>query len=63
MGHGRRLTITIEPAGDGYVARLQSPFLKAIFSVEVGDNIFGAVALHDFTEMLRGQFGSILSTP
>ena len=62
MRHGRRLTITIEPSANGYVARFESGFLKAVFSVEVGDNIFGAVALHSFADMILSQYGRNTAT-
>ena len=39
-----------------YVAYYRSEFLNATFSVYFRDTIFGAIALHDFTEMLKGKY-------
>lgn len=41
---------------DWYVARYQSAFLGATYSVEFANSITGAVALHHFVEMLRSRY-------
>ena len=38
---------------DWYVAKYQSGFLNATYSVEFPNSITGAVALHHFVEMLK----------
>jgi hypothetical protein len=41
---------------DWYVARYQSGFLNATYSVEFANTITGAVALFHFVEMLRSRY-------
>jgi hypothetical protein len=41
---------------DWYVARYQSGFLSATFSVEFANSITGAVALYHFVEMLKSRY-------
>ena len=41
---------------DWYVARYQSGFLRATYSVEFANTITGAVALHHFVEMLKTRY-------
>jgi hypothetical protein len=41
---------------DWYVAKYQSGFLSATYSVEFANSITGAVALHHFVEMLKTRF-------
>ncbi len=41
---------------DWYVARYQSGFLSATYSVEFANSITGAVALHHFVEMLKSRY-------
>ena len=40
-----------------YFAYYESEFLKATFSVYIHDNIFGALALNKFAEMIKEQYG------
>jgi len=40
-----------------HIAYYTNEFLKATFSVLLKDNIFGALALHSFAEMIRKTFG------
>jgi hypothetical protein len=54
MNHRDEIKIAIEAVSDRegeYVAYYRSEFLNATFSVYFRDTIFGAIALHDFTEM------------
>ncbi len=54
-----RLTVTIRPVPDRsgvYVAIFSSPVLGSTFSVVFPDSVTGALALHDFAEMLRLRF-------
>lgn len=39
-----------------YFAYYKSDFLKATFCVAFNDNIFGSVALHRFSEMIKTHF-------
>jgi len=39
-----------------YIAYYRSELLNAIYSVYFRDNIFGAVALHDFSEMIKKKY-------
>ena len=41
---------------DCYVARYQSAFLGAVYSVEFANTVMGAVALYHFVEMLRTRY-------
>ena len=41
---------------DWYVAKYQSGFLSATYSVEFANSITGAVALHHFVEMLKTRY-------
>ena len=55
-----RLTVTIRcvpDRNDSYVAVFSSPILGSTFSVVFPDSVTGAIALHDFAEMLRLRFG------
>jgi len=57
---GRLMRITIQPVEDRpgeYVASFRSEFLQARYCVYVKDTIFGAMALHNFAEMVRKAFG------
>ena len=40
-----------------YIAYYEAEFLQATFSVHLKDNIFGALALHAFAEMIRKTYG------
>ena len=56
----KELKVIIEPVGNReteYLAYYESEFLKATFSVYIHDNIFGALALNKFAEMIKGQYG------
>ena len=57
---GRVMRIIIQPVEDRsgeYVASYRSEFLQARYCVYVKDSIFGALALHNFAEMVRKSFG------
>ena len=40
-----------------YVAWFSSEILKAVYAVYFHDTVTGAVALHNFTEMIRKRYG------
>ena len=46
----------IESKQGEYIAYYKSELLKATYSVYFRDNIFGAIALHDFSEMIKGKY-------
>ena len=51
------LAITIRPVhNDRYIALFSSPILSSTFSVVFPDSITGALALHDFAEMIRLRY-------
>ena len=47
----------VEQRAGEYIAYYKSDFLQATFSVYINDNIFGALALHSFAEMIRKAYG------
>ena len=52
-----RITIKqIENKQGEYIAYYRSDFLNATYSVYFRDNIFGAIALHDFSEMIKRKY-------
>ena len=59
MKENRNIQIIIRPvenrAGE-YIAYFENEFLQATFSILLKDNIFGALALHSFAEMIRKTF-------
>ena len=59
MKENRNIQIIIRPvenrAGE-YIAYYEAEFLQATFSVLLKDNLFGALALHSFAEMIRKTF-------
>ena len=60
MRRNDRLTVTIRQIpGDAetYIAMFASPVLSATFSVVFPDSVTGAIALHDFADMLHLRFG------
>ncbi len=60
MKENRNIQIIIRPVENRkgeYIAYYTNEFLKATFSVLLKDNIFGAVALHSFAEMIRKTYG------
>ena len=60
MKENRNIQIIIRPVEDRpgeHIAYYTNEFLKATFSVHQKDNIFGALALHSFAEMIRKTFG------
>ena len=60
MKDNRNIQIIIRPVegSEGeYIACYVSDFQQAAFSVHLKDNIFGALALHSFAEMIRKTFG------
>ena len=60
MKENKNIQIVIRPvenrAGE-YIAYYEAEFLQATFSVLLKDNIFGALALHSFAEMIRKTYG------
>jgi len=53
------LQITIKQVEDKegeYVAYYRSEFLNATYLVYFRDNIFGSVALHEFSEMIKSKY-------
>ena len=63
MKNIRTIKISLSPGDDGgHVATYAADFQQAVFSVTVKDNIFGALALHSFAEMVRRQFGRHYTT-
>lgn len=54
------LTVTIRHVPDesgSYIAMFSSPVLASTFSVVFPDSITGALALHEFADMLHMRFG------
>ena len=59
MTSKNRLTVTVRPVPDGsgsYLAMFSSPVLSATFCVVFPDSITGALALHEFSDMLHLRF-------
>ena len=58
MTKSDRLTVTIRPVPDSdtFLALFSSPVLSSSFSLLFPDSVIGAVALHDFAEMLRLRY-------
>jgi len=46
----------IENKQGEYIAYYRSDFLNATYSVYFRDNIFGAIALHNFSEMIKRKY-------
>ena len=46
----------IESKQGEYIAYYKSELLNATYSVYFRDNIFGAIALHDFSEMIKSKY-------
>ena len=60
MRKNNRLTVTIRPVPDGsqhYVAMFASPVLSSTFCLVFPDSITGALALHEFADMLHFRYG------
>ena len=60
MTRSNRLTVAIRPVpdnSDSYVAMFASPVLSSTFCVVFPDSITGALALHEFADMLSQRFG------
>ena len=60
MTRNNRLTVTIRPVPDDpgrYIATFDSPVLSSSFCVVFPDSVTGAIALHDFADMLHQHFG------
>jgi len=60
MKENRNIQIIIRPVENRegeHIAYFTNEFLQATFSVLLKDNIFGALALHSFAEMIRKTFG------
>ena len=45
-----------------HIAYYKSDLMQAIFSVYINDSIFGALALHRFTEMIQKTYGKNYKT-
>ena len=45
-----------------HIAYYKSDLMQATFSVYINDNIFGALALHKFAEMIRISYGKNYKT-
>lgn len=59
MNRGK-LSVSIRPVpgrADTLIALFSSPILASTFSVVFPDSVTGALALHDFAEMLRLRYG------
>ena len=59
MKENKNIQIVIRPVENRtgeYIAYFENEFLQATFSVLLKDNIFGALALHSFAEMIRKTF-------
>ena len=60
MKENRNIKIIIRPVENRkgeHIAYYEAEFLQATFSVHLKDNIFGALALHSFAEMIRKTYG------
>ena len=60
MKENRNIQIIIRPVENRkseIIAYYTNEFLQATFSVHLKDNIFGALALHAFAEMIRKTYG------
>ena len=59
-GMRRDLTLVVQPVGGRereYLAYYRSEPLEATFSVYFNDSLTGAMALHEFAEMIRKRYG------
>ena len=59
MTTNNRLVVTVSPVPDdsgSYVAMFSSPVLSSTFCVVFPDSITGALALHEFSDMLHLRF-------
>ena len=56
-GHIQIIIRPVEGRSGEYIAYYETEFLQATFSVHLKDNIFGALALHAFAEMVRKTYG------
>ena len=59
MKENRNIQIIIRPVENRegeYIAYFENEFLQATFSVLLKDNIFGALALQSYSEMIRKTF-------
>ncbi len=60
MKDNKNIQIIIRPVEGRereYIAYFENEFLQATFSVLLKDNIFGALALQSFSEMIRKTYG------
>ena len=60
MNRSKRLPVTIRPVPDDsqtYIATFNSPVLSSTFCLVFPDSVTGAIALHDFADMLHQHFG------
>ena len=61
----RNIRIVIESVDNRkgeHLAYYKSDLMQATFSVYINDNIFGALALHKFAEMIRISYGKNYKT-
>ena len=60
MNRNNRLSVTIRRIPDDsntYIATFDSPVLSSTFCLVFPDSVTGAIALHDFADMLHQHFG------
>ena len=60
MNRSNRLTVIIRRIPDdsqNYIATFDSPVLSSTFCLVFPDSVTGALALHDFADMLHQHFG------
>ena len=57
MNNNKIIINPIDKTNRDYIASYDNDFLKATFFVQFKDNIFGAVGLHYFFEMIKAKFG------
>ena len=60
MSRNNRLTVTIRRVpneSETYVAMFASPVLSSTFCLVFPDSVTGAIALHDFANMLHLRYG------
>ena len=63
MMKNNRLTVTIRRVPDDherYIATFDSPVLSSTFCLVFPDSVTGAIALHDFADMLHQHFGRLV---
>jgi hypothetical protein len=56
MNNKKIIIKAIDNTNKEYLAFYMNEFLKSTFFVQFNDNIFGAVTLHHFFEMIKNKF-------